>query len=159
MAESHPVRALIRDNSLDADGDIVLRRVQNSDGRTRVFINDQPTSVALMRDVGHLLVEIHGQHDERALVDADAHRTLLDAFAGLSEDVVALAGLHGAWKEAERSLKRQREKVEHAARESDWLRASVEELEKLHPVEGEEVELADRRATMMKGRKNCSRHQ
>ena len=64
-----------------------------------------------MRDVGYLLVEIHGQHDERALVDADAHRTLLDAFAGLSEDVVALAGLHGAWKEAERNLKRQREKV------------------------------------------------
>jgi len=153
VAENHPVRALIRDNSLDADGDVVLRRVQNADGRTRVFINDQPTSVAMMRDVGHLLVEIHGQHDDRALVDADAHRTLLDAFAGLSDDVVALADLHGAWKEAERNLKRQREKVEHAARESDWLRASVEELERLHPVEGEEEELADRRATMMKAEK------
>jgi DNA repair protein RecN (Recombination protein N) len=63
-------------------GDLVFRRVQSDDGRTRVFINDQPASVALMREAGQYLVEIHGQHDDRALVDTDAHRALLDAFGG-----------------------------------------------------------------------------
>ena len=79
---NHPARRLLADNALDDDGDIILRRVQSADGRTRVFVNDQPASVALMRDIGHALVEIHGQHDERALVDAGAHRDLLDAFGG-----------------------------------------------------------------------------
>ena len=82
VGADHPVRQMIRDNGLDDDGDVVFRRVQNGDGRTRVFINDQPASVALMREAGRLLVEIHGQHDDRALVDAEAHRTLLDAFGG-----------------------------------------------------------------------------
>ena len=63
-------RTLLADNAIDDDGDIILRRVQSADGRTRVFVNDQPASVALMREVGRALVEIHGQHDERALVDA-----------------------------------------------------------------------------------------
>ncbi|EFG8200384.1 AAA family ATPase, partial [Escherichia coli] len=77
---SHPARTLLDDNAIDHEGDIILRRTQNADGRTRVFINDQSASVTLMRDVGHALVEIHGQHDERALVDPAAHREVLDAF-------------------------------------------------------------------------------
>lgn len=80
---SHPARQLIRENGFDDEGDIILRRVQSSDGRSRVFINDQVASVALMRHVGRLLVEIHGQHDDRALVDVATHRQLLDAFGGL----------------------------------------------------------------------------
>ena len=70
VPRNHPARAILADNALDDDGDIILRRVQTADGRTRVFVNDQPSSVTLMRDIGRALVEIHGQHDERALVDA-----------------------------------------------------------------------------------------
>ncbi|TIU63050.1 MAG: DNA repair protein RecN, partial [Mesorhizobium sp.] len=69
VPRNHPARALLADNDIEDDGDIILRRVQTADGRTRVFVNDQPSSVTLMRDIGHVLVEIHGQHDERALVD------------------------------------------------------------------------------------------
>ena len=156
VGADHPVRQMIRDNGLDDDGDVVFRRVQNGDGRTRVFINDQPASVALMREAGRLLVEIHGQHDDRALVDAEAHRTLLDAFGGLDGAAAELGGLYTAWRDAERALKKQREKVETAAREADYLRASVEELEKLSPQEGEEEELANRRATMMKAEKTAT---
>jgi DNA repair protein RecN (Recombination protein N) len=104
----------------------------------------------MMRQLGVLLVEIHGQHDDRALVDTDAHRALLDAFAGLSDEALSLQGLYRKWKDAERGLKVHRAKVEAAAREAEFLRSSVEELEKLSPQDGEEDELAERRAVMQK---------
>ncbi|MBP2236894.1 DNA repair protein RecN (Recombination protein N) [Sinorhizobium kostiense] len=146
----HAARLLLRENGIDDDGDLIFRRVQSADGRTKAFINDQPVSVQLMRQAGQLLVEIHGQHDDRALVDIDAHRTLLDAFGGTSEAADEVAGFYRAWKDAERSLKKHREKVEAAAREADYLRSSVEELEALSPRDGEEDELAEARARMMK---------
>jgi DNA repair protein RecN (Recombination protein N) len=146
----HAARLLLRENGIDDDGDLIFRRVQSSDGRTKAFINDQPVSVQLMRQVGQSLVEIHGQHDDRALVDTDAHRTLLDAFGGTTEAAEEVATLYRAWKDAERGLKKHREKVEAAAREADYLRSSVEELEALSPRDGEEEELAEARARMMK---------
>jgi DNA repair protein RecN (Recombination protein N) len=146
----HPARTLVRDNDIDDDGDLIFRRVQSADGRTRAFINDQPVSVQLMRQCGQMLVEIHGQHDDRALVDTDAHRALLDAFAGLTAEAEDVAHAYAAMREAERAVKKQRQRVEDAAREADYLRASVEELESLGPTDGEEEELAERRADMMK---------
>ena len=71
------------ENEIETDDQLVLRRVQNNDGRTRSFINDVPVSLALLRQLGQQLVEIHGQHDDRALLDISTHRSLLDAFAGL----------------------------------------------------------------------------
>ncbi len=146
----HSARLMLRDNGIDDDGDLIFRRVQSADGRTKAFVNDQPVSVQLMRQLGQTLVEIHGQHDDRALVDIDAHRTLLDAFGGTSDEAEQVSGLYRAWKDAERGLKKHRERVEAAAREADYLRSSVEELEKLNPRDGEEDELAEKRARMMK---------
>ena len=146
----HPLRKLLRENGIDDDGDIIFRRVQSADGRSRAFVNDQPVSVQLMREAGNQLVEIHGQHDNRALIDTEAHRTLLDAFAGLTEEADMLGRLFRIWKDAGRELRTHRAKVEAAAREADYLRASVTELEKLAPVDGEEDELAEKRARMMK---------
>ena len=146
----HKIRALLRENDLDDDGDLIFKRVQSADGRTKATINDQPVSVQLMRQAGQLLVEIHGQHDDRALVDTDAHRTLLDAFGGLSEEAEALGVLYKNWKDAERALKKHREKVEAAAREADYIRSSVDELEALSPHDGEEDDLAERRGRMQK---------
>jgi DNA repair protein RecN (Recombination protein N) len=156
VAADHPARILLRDNGIDDDGDLVFRRVQSGDGRTRVFINDQPASVALMRQAGLHLVEIHGQHDDRALVDMDAHRSLLDAFGGLSERAAEVGALFEAWRAARSALSAHRTKVDNARREADWLRSSVDELEKLSPVEGEEEELAERRSAMMKAEKMAS---
>ncbi|MCY0147853.1 DNA repair protein RecN [Hoeflea sp. G2-23] len=156
VGADHPARLLLRDNGIDDDGDLVFRRVQSGDGRTRVFINDQPASVALMREAGQRLVEIHGQHDDRALIDMDAHRALLDAFGGLSERAAEVGALHESWREAERALKAHRARVEAARREADWLRSSVDELEKLVPVEGEEEQLAESRSRMMKAEKMAS---
>ncbi|MVA97153.1 DNA repair protein RecN [Nitratireductor sp. CAU 1489] len=152
----HPARAILRDNAMEDDGDIVLRRVQTADGRTRVFVNDRPSSVTLMRQVGRALVEIHGQHDERALVDPDAHRDLLDAFGGLGLQSEATRACWRAWRAADQELARHRARVEAAAREADYLRASVEELNTLDPMPGEEEELAGLRAAMMRAEKIAS---
>ncbi|CDN54427.1 DNA repair protein RecN [Neorhizobium galegae bv. officinalis bv. officinalis str. HAMBI 1141] len=150
VAGSHGARKLLRDNGIDDDGDLIFRRIQSADGRTRASINDQPVSVQLMRQAGQLLVEIHGQHDDRALIDTDAHRTLLDAFTGLSDEVLQLSALYRSWKDADRAFKTHRAKVEAAAREADYIRASVEELQALSPRDGEEDELAEQRSRMQK---------
>lgn len=150
VSGSHAARKLLRDNGIDDDGDLIFRRIQSADGRTRASINDQPVSVQLMRQAGQLLVEIHGQHDDRALIDTDAHRMLLDAFVGLGDEVQQLSGLYRSWRDAERAFKTHRAKVEAAAREADYIRASVEELEALSPRDGEEDELAEQRSRMQK---------
>lgn len=157
VPHNHPARALARDNGFDdandPGGDLILRRSQSADGRSRVFINDQPAGVALLREIGRHLVEIHGQHDDRALVDAAAHRDLLDAFGGHGGVALSVGHAWRAWREAEQALARHRARVEAAAREADYLRACVEELSKLDPLPGEETGLAERRAAMMQAEK------
>src|ERR1700760_1430326 len=96
LANDHPARRLLADNDLIADGaddELIVRRVQFADGRTRAFINDQPVSVQVLRALGAALVEIHGQHDERAFVDAATHRALLDAYGGIEGDAATVARL------------------------------------------------------------------
>ncbi|TIL68058.1 DNA repair protein RecN [Mesorhizobium sp.] len=156
VPRNHPARMLLADNAIEDDGDIILRRVQTADGRTRVFVNDQPSSVTLMRDVGHALVEIHGQHDERALVDPGAHRELLDSFGGHLGAVRATGEAWRYWRACEQELSRHRAKVEAAAREADYLRAAVAGLTKLDPQPGEEADLAELRASMMRAEKIAS---
>ena len=153
---NHAVRDLLRENAIDDEGDIILRRVQTADGRTRVFINDQPSSVTLMRQTGRALVEIHGQHDERALIDTAIHRTLLDAFGGHLGEVDHLGRLWREWREAEQRLARHKASVEAAAREADYLRSAVGELTEADPQPGEESTLAERRADMMRAEKSAS---
>ena len=153
---NHPARTLLADNAIDDDGDIILRRVQSADGRTRVFVNDQPASVALMRDIGHALVEIHGQHDDRALVEPAVHRELLDAFGGHVGQARRVADAWRRWRDADQELARHRAKVEASAREAEYLRASAAELAKIDPQPGEETELSEKRAAMMRAEKIAS---
>ena len=93
LPAKHPARALLTDVELAADEPLLLRRVQFADGRTRAFINDQPASVQALQNLGSALVEIHGQHDARALVDAATHRRLLDAYGDLEDDARAIEKL------------------------------------------------------------------
>ncbi|EFL90834.1 DNA repair protein RecN [Ahrensia sp. R2A130] len=132
---------------------VILRRTQNADGRTRAWINDRPVSVTQLRAIGRHLVEIHGQHEERAMVDPAAHRDLVDAFGGLEGQVTEVRAAHVDWRDKLRELNVLKARVEKAARDADYLRASVEELNELSPKEGEEEELAGRRQTMMSAEK------
>ncbi|MCK7613537.1 DNA repair protein RecN [Roseibium sediminicola] len=149
VAGDHPVRLFLRENDVDDDGDIILRRIQTADGRTRAFINDQPVSAGLMRQAGALLVEIHGQHDDRALVDPESHRALIDVFGGLTAEADAVAAAYAAFKSAEKAVTEHERRIEAARNEADYLRASVEELSQLKPQAGEEEQLAARRTDMM----------
>jgi DNA repair protein RecN (Recombination protein N) len=153
VPKGHPASDILSDNDLDDTGEMILRRVQLADGRSRAFINDQPVSVQTLKAVGAALVEIHGQHDERALVDAVTHRRLLDAFAGLDKDVAALEALWAARRTAQQALDEHRAGMERAAREADYLRHASDELKKLAPQDGEETTLAERRTVMMQGEK------
>jgi DNA repair protein RecN (Recombination protein N) len=153
VGERHPARALLADNGLSGEDEFILRRVQFADGRTRAFVNDQPVSVQVLRALGAALVEIHGQHDERAFVEAATHRGLLDAFGGLVEDAAAVADLWAQWREREAAVQSHRADVERASREAEWLRHAVEELGRLAPQPGEESRLAERRAAMMQAEK------
>ncbi|XUM22512.1 DNA repair protein RecN [Bradyrhizobium oligotrophicum S58] len=153
IGKDHPAARILAANGLDDDGEMILRRVQFGDGRTRAFINDQSVSVQTLKAIGATLVEIHGQHDERALVDAATHRRLLDAFAGLEKDVAAVEALWAARRTAVTALDEHRASMERAAREADYLRHASDELKKLAPKEGEETQLAARRTAMMQGEK------
>src|SRR5699024_972387 len=122
-------------------------------GRTRAFVNDQPVSVQTLQALGAALVEIHGQHDARALVDAGTHRALLDAYGRLEDDAADVGRLWQARREAAEAVAQHRADAERAAREADWLRHAAEELRKLAPETGEETALAERRAAMMQSEK------
>jgi DNA repair protein RecN (Recombination protein N) len=149
----HPARAVLKANDLDGSGDLILRRVQLADGRTRAFINDQPVTVQVLREVGKRLVEIHGQHDERALVDPATHRMLLDAFGGNLGSTADVGRLWSTWKECEQSVTTERERLKRALSEADFIRHAVEELSALSPQEGEEQTLANRRSALMHAEK------
>jgi len=145
----HPVTALLQANDIPDDGALILKRTQGADGRTRAFINDQPVSATLLRDVGQRLVEIHGQHADRALVDVSAHRRLLDAFGGHEADVAEVAALWASASAAEEALNEHRRLMERAEAERDYLEHAAEELRALNPIEGEEAKLAEARQMMM----------
>jgi len=153
VARDHPARALLAADDIPAEDELILRRVQIADGRTRAFINDQPVSVQVLKLLGSALVEIHGQHDERALVDAATHRRLLDAFGGLEGQAAKVKVLWEAQREAQAAADAHRADVERAKREGDWLRHAVDELNKLSPQAGEETALAERRTAMMQAEK------
>ncbi len=149
----HPARALAAAAEIDTEGDLILRRVQVADGRTRAFVNDQPVGVQVLRAIGTALVEIHGQHDDRALSDSTTHRAILDAFGGLSARQAAVADSARRVRQARTALNEHRARVEAARKEVDFLRHAVEELAALDPKPGEETELAERRTLMQQGEK------
>ncbi|ODA69006.1 DNA repair protein RecN [Methyloligella halotolerans] len=155
-APGHPVLALLDENEIAQEGTLILRRVQNSDGRTRAFLNDQTVSIQLLKQVGQMLVEIHGQHDDRALIDQSGHRDLVDAYAGLTGDSAELGRLWDVWKDAERALEEHAREIETIRANADFVSHALEELRALDPQEGEEESLADRRALMMSAEKIAS---
>ena len=150
---SPEARALLDKNDLllGAGEELIVRRTVKADGGSRAFVNDQPVSAALLRELGGLLVEIHGQHDDRGLINPKGHRSLLDAFARSNTDEVAAA--FQTMRSAEQALETAKAALADAERDLDWLEHAVTELRAFAPKPGEEAELADRRATMQRGQK------
>jgi DNA repair protein RecN (Recombination protein N) len=128
---------------------LIVRRIVKADGGSRASVNDQPVSAALLRDLGSRLVEIHGQHDDRGLLNARGHRALLDAFGRF--DTGPVADAHARWRSAEVALEAARADLDTAERDREWLEHAVAELRQLAPEPGEEETLAADRAAMQKG--------
>lgn len=155
LAADHPARAALRDNAIPDDEDVILRRVQFADGRTRAFINDQPVSAALLQKVGSQIVEIHGQHDDRALVDVATHRAALDAFGELERQVDTVRDAWQDLSDAQEAVAAQKALVAKALAAEDYARHTVDELSKLKPVAGEEDELAERRQHLQQAERSA----
>lgn len=130
---------------------LVIRRQLKADGGSKAWVNDQPVGAALLRELAGSLVELHGQHDDRGLVNPRGHRALLDRFAGA--DTAAVARTWDSWRSAQDALAQARGAVESAKADQDLLLAHLAELTALEPKAGEEARLADTRATMQKGEK------
>jgi DNA repair protein RecN (Recombination protein N) len=151
LPATHCAHAFLSENGLAGEpGEpLVIRRILKSDGGSRALVNDQSASVGLIRDLGAMLVEIHGQHDDRGLLNPRGHRALLDSYGNI--DTRAADRAWNAWREAEAALAEAREELEVAARDRDYLEHAVGELTVLAPRMGEEEELASLRSNMQKG--------
>ncbi|MEE9433463.1 MAG: DNA repair protein RecN [Sphingorhabdus sp.] len=137
------------DIPLEPGEPLMIRRSVKADGGSKAFINDQPCSAALLREVGSHLVEIHGQHDDRGLLNPRGHKALLDAFA--RADTRKTAGAFAAWQEAKARLDAARGGIENAERDREYLTHALDELAKFAPQDGEEERLAGERSDMQKG--------
>jgi DNA repair protein RecN (Recombination protein N) len=147
----HPARALLKEQEMEAADEIVLRRSLAADGKSRAFINDQAVGVGLLKDLGALLLEVHGQQDDRGLFDTATHRLLLDSFGGL--ETAAMAESHAAWAAARARLDELKALAARAQAEADFVRAAARELADFAPETGEEEKLAATRALMQNASK------
>lgn len=148
-APKHGARALLKDQAMPHDGEIVLRRSLAADGKSRAFINDEAVSVGLLKDLGGLLLEVHGQADDRGLFDISTHRGLLDSFGALEDAARDVAVLYASWDAARDALAALNARAAEAERNADYVRAAAKELSGFDPQPGEEESLAGERALMM----------
>ena len=153
LSADHPVHALLAEQGIgcDAGEPLILRRSLKADGGSRAFVGAASVPAGLLREIGALAVEIHGQHDERGLLNPRGHRALLDAFGGIDVSPVA-----SAWAEVTRiesELLQAREQAATAERDRDYLAFSLSEIDALAPEAGEETRLAEERAAMQAGLK------
>ena len=146
LPPGHRARAVLDAAGIEPEDELFLRRINAADGRKTAFVNDRRVSGEVLRDLSDLLVELHGQHDDRGLLNPRGHRALLDAFAGLD-----LGGLRSAWASqrlARQALAEAEGTLARAAAEEDFLRHAVAELDKLNPEPGEDAALDARRRLM-----------
>ena len=144
----HPAHAILSEAGYSAEDGLILRRTNSPDGRKRAYINDKVCSGELLRALSDTLVEIHGQNDDKGLLDVKGHRTHLDSFAGVNEDVAAV---RSAWRDlssARKTLAEAETKLEEASRDAEFLRHSVAELDELSPEVGEDEMLDTQRRLM-----------
>lgn len=145
----HPARAFLDENDIADEDEIILRRTLSADGRSRAYINDQPVSVGLMRQLGEQLLEVHGQFDDRGLMDRRTHRVALDEFGGLGDLADETRSAFSTWQMKERALADAMASSERIAEETAELERAIEELSTLAVVSGEERELAAKRTLLM----------
>jgi len=150
LPRDHKARALLSQAGIEAPGDsLVLRRVVDSGGRSRAFIDDQPVSIGLLRQAGEALVEIEAQFAQRGLLDPATHRAALDAYGVMAADLAAMVASWNSLRERLRAHQEAGENLARARAEEEFLRHALKELDELEPKPGEENALAEERALLM----------
>jgi DNA repair protein RecN (Recombination protein N) len=149
LPPAHAARSVLEEAGIEAEDELILRRINAADGRKTAFVNDRRVSGEVLRDLSDHLVELHGQHDDRGLLNPRGHRALLDAFAGL--DLGPLRSAWAAQRQARAALAEAEAALARAAAEEDFLRHAVAELDKLNPQAGEDEALDARRRLMQGG--------
>ncbi|ANT60956.1 DNA repair protein RecN [Salipiger sp. CCB-MM3] len=150
LAEGHAARGVLEEAGLPVSGELILRRVNTADGRKTGWVNDRRASGEVLRRLSETLVELHGQHDDRGLLNPSGHRDILDSYAGIGAELGAARAAWIAQRTARKALSDAETALEAVRAEEDFLRHATEELDKLAPEVGEEAEL-DSRRRMMQG--------
>jgi len=153
ISKNTALASVLSELEIDASGSLLIRRSVSSDGKGRAYINDAPVTIAALKRVGEMLVEIHGQHDQRSLQDTILHRSLLDEYGKLLSTRKGVSEAYHAWKAARDALSMLLADIEKAERERDYLQHMHKELAALAPLPGEEESLSDARSTMMNSEK------
>lgn len=148
LGPSHPARAVLQEAGIPIEDELILRRVNNRDGRKTAWINDRRVSGEVLRAVSEHLVELHGQHDDRGLLDPKGHRDLLDTFGGHDDMLTAVSAAYRALRAAEKDLRTAESAQEELRAEEEFLRHAVDEFQELAPEVGEEAELDSCRRLM-----------
>lgn len=146
LAADHPARAVLAEAGIEAEDELILRRVTSADGRRTAWANDRRVSAEVLRNLGATLVELQGQQDDGGLMNPRGHRALLDAFGAI--DTTTLRALWRDRARAAAELAEAETALARAKSDEDWLRAAVKELDRLDPQPGEEAELDARRRAM-----------
>lgn len=149
LSGDHPAFALLKEQGLDPDDRLVVRRTVSADGRSRAWVNDQAVGVGLLKRLGEELVEVHGQFDTHGLLNPQTHRGVLDAYAKLDIQAAQVAAAHRGWRQVEDARANAAAEIARARAEEEYLRHAVAELDSLNPRPGEEEELAETRAVLM----------
>lgn len=153
IPSAHPVRDILQEAGIEAEDELILRRVNTADGRKTAWVNDRRASGEVLRSLSDVLVELHGQQDDRGLLNPRGHRVLLDQYAGAEPLVDATRSTWRAVAAARANLARAQARIAEVRTEEDFLRHSVAELEKLSPGADEEPELDTRRRMMQAAEK------
>jgi DNA repair protein RecN len=151
--EDNPVCRLLAENEIEVEDGLIIKRTLNAEGKGKIFINDQPVSVKLLREVGRCLVEVHGQFDNQGLLNPASHRSVLDAYGSYAALLEEVKNRYAEFKNARAAREQAEADIERAKTEEDNLRHWVGELEKVNPVAGEEDELGNRRLELMNAEK------
>jgi len=153
LPEGHAAHAVLEEAGLPGGGELILRRINGSDGRKTAWVNDRRCSGEVLRALSETLVELHGQHDDRGLLDPKGHRAILDEFAGTAPLRDKVRQAWSALAAARKAAKQAAAERETIAAEEEYLRHAVAELDKLDPQAGEEEQLDARRRLMQSAEK------
>ena len=151
--KKHPSLQILSEQGLDTDTTLILRRTLTKDGKSKAFVNDQPISVGLLKEIGNTLVEIHGQFASHSLLNPANHLPVLDNYGGLTELVETCRQLYEDWRNKKALVIQAAEILQKAKADEEYLTHAVKELEALAPQKGEEEKLSTRRTELMNAEK------